>query len=67
MSSSREFALQWSSWPAPESNTIAVTETKTVLLRRRAQVGVEETGPGGHFSLESIARWGTLGSQEERL
>ena len=50
-----------------ESNTIAVTETKTVLLRRRAQVGVEETGFGGHFSMESIARWETLGSQEERL
>ena len=50
-----------------ESNMIAVTETKTVLLRRRAQVGVEETGPGGHFSLESIAWWETLGSQEERL
>ena len=48
-------------------NTIAVTETKTVLLRRGAQVGVEETGLGGHFSMESIARWETLGSQEERL
>ena len=50
-----------------ESNTVAVTETKTVLLRRRAEVGVEETGLGGHFSLESIAWWETLGSQEERL
>ena len=50
-----------------ESNSVEVTETKTVLLRRRAQVGVEETGSGGHFSLESIAWWETLGSQEERL
>ena len=46
-----------------ESNTIAVTETKTVFffLRRRAQVGVEETRLGGHFSLESIAWVGDAG------
>ena len=28
---------------------------------------MEETGFGGHFSMESLARWETLGSQEERL
>ena len=28
---------------------------------------MEETGSGGHFSMESLARWETLGSQEERL
>ena len=48
---SREFAPQRSSWPTPQG----------------AQVRVEETGSGGHFSMESLARWETLVSQEERL
>ena len=28
---------------------------------------MEKTGSGGHFSMESLARWETLGGQEERL
>ena len=28
---------------------------------------MEKTGFGGHFSMESLAQWETLGSQEEGL
>ena len=57
------------------ARTSVILKTIRLRLRRRrqsfflrgAQVGVEETGFGGHFSMESLARRETLGSQEERL